>query len=220
MPLLLRSFNLLWWDKYIVDDLDDPIRGDAIFDYDGGETINLNANEPTVAPNINAERAVFEQCRQINLIPESVTRSVRKRLNYAYMEIAFRNTGLFSVVSLVVGIRVESLVGHNVILQQGLQILLSVTAEQEAVDSWTKLLEGEIRRCKHGATNVVGSIVHRRNQVGLGQRKFEGAELAGKETDNVNNLGGRHQNAVDSVYDAVGPKLTSVSFTVTQAHKT
>ncbi len=77
------------------------------------------------------------------------------------MEVAFGDSGFFGVVSLVVGIRIESLVGHNMILQQGLQVLLSVTAEQEAVDSWAKLLEGEIGRRKYGATDVVGGIVHR-----------------------------------------------------------
>jgi len=167
MPLLLRSFNLLRWDQYIIDDLNDPIRGDAIFNYDGGETIDLDADETTVASNINAERAVLEQCRQIDLVPGSVMRSIRMRLNDAYMEVALGDTSLFSIISLVVGIGVESLIGDNMVLQQGLQILLSVTAEQEAIDSWAKLLEGEIRRRKHGATNVVGGIIHRWDQVGL-----------------------------------------------------
>jgi len=129
MPLLLRSFNLLRWDQYIIDDLNDPIRGDAIFNYDGGETIDLDADETTVASNINAERAVFEQCRQIDLVPGSVMRSIRMKLNDAYMEVALGDTSLFSIISLVVGIGVESLVGDNMVLQQGLQILLPVTAE-------------------------------------------------------------------------------------------
>jgi len=78
IPFLLCSFNFLWWDQYIVDDLDDSIRGDAIFNYDRGETVDLDADEPTVAPNINAKRAIFEQCRQIDLIPKSVPRSIQK----------------------------------------------------------------------------------------------------------------------------------------------
>ncbi len=85
------------------------------------------------------------------------------------MEVAFRDTSLFGVVSLVVGIRVESMVGDNVILQQGLQIFLSVTTEQEAIDSWAELLEGKIGRRKHSTTNVVGRIIHRWNQVGFRQ---------------------------------------------------
>lgn len=148
LPLLLRSFDFLWWDQHIVDDLDDSIRSDTIFNYDGGKTVDLDADEPTVASNINAKRAVFQQCRQINLILESVLRSSQKRLKDAYMEVALGDSGLFGVVSLVIGVRVESLVCDNMILEQGLQILLSITTEQEAIDSWAKLLKGEIRRRK------------------------------------------------------------------------
>lgn len=85
------------------------------------------------------------------------------------MEVAFGDTGLFGVISLVVGVGVESLVRDNVILQQGLQIFLSVTTEQEAINPGAKFLEGEIRRRKYGTTNVIGRIIHRWDQVGLRQ---------------------------------------------------
>lgn len=62
------------------------------------------------------------------------------------MEVALGYTILLYVcrLSLVVGIRVQRLVGHNVVLQQGCEVLLSVLAEEEAVDLGTKLLEGKV----------------------------------------------------------------------------
>lgn len=59
------------------------------------------------------------------------------------MENAFRNA-LCGAVSLVVGIRVQSVVRDDVVFEKGLQVLLAPLAEQECVDFRTELLEGEI----------------------------------------------------------------------------
>lgn len=47
-------------------------------------------------------------------------------------------------LGLVIRIRVQSLVGNNMVFQESLEILLTIFAEQEAIDPGTKFLEGKI----------------------------------------------------------------------------
>ena len=60
------------------------------------------------------------------------------------MEHSLRNI-LDHAVSLVVCIRVESVVRSDVVLQQGLQVFLAIFAEQECIDPRTEPLEGKVR---------------------------------------------------------------------------
>ena len=74
------------------------------------------------------------------------------------MENTLRNAlrvDALTALRLIEGVRVESLVGNNVVLEQCLQIFLTVLAEEEAIDSWTKLLESEVVRCKQCATKMI-----------------------------------------------------------------
>lgn len=75
------------------------------------------------------------------------------------MEVALRDFRFIDLISFVIGIRVQGLVGHDMVPQQRFEVLLSIAAEQEAVDSGTKLLESKVGRCEQGATDVVGCII-------------------------------------------------------------
>lgn len=57
-----------------------------------------------------------------------------------------------SLVGWVVRVGEEGVVGHNVILQQRLEVFLAVAAEQERIDVRTEFRKGQIRRRKEGAT--------------------------------------------------------------------
>lgn len=77
----------------------------------------------------------------------------------------------------VVGIRVEGLVGHDMVFQKGLQVFLAVSAEQERIDPGAKLAECKVRGRKEGAADVIRSVVENRDETGLTQTKFKRAEF-------------------------------------------
>ena len=129
----------------------------------------------------------------------------------AYVEEALGNVGCINILSLVVRIRVQSLVGDCVVQEQRLEILLSVAAEEEAVDAGAKSLESTVRRSKQGGSGVSRCIVESFQKTSLDQPEFEGAELSGQEGDDVSGVGRWDEEAVDAVDDTVGTKLEQVS---------
>ena len=88
------------------------------------------------------------------------------------------NVGCISILSLVVCVRVQGLVRNRVVLEQSLEILLSVVAEEEAVDAGAKSLESAIRRSKEGGSGVSSGVVEGFQEARLDQSELEGAELS------------------------------------------
>lgn len=74
------------------------------------------------------------------------------------MEVTLGNTALFHDVtngfSLVVSIGVQCLIGDDVVFQKSLQVFLTVSAKEEAVDPRAQLLEGEVRRGENSSPNM------------------------------------------------------------------
>lgn len=66
------------------------------------------------------------------------------------MEISLRQSSSTNILrrGLVVCIGVQGLVGHNVVFKKRFQILLTILAEQEAIEPGAKLLEGKVRGSK------------------------------------------------------------------------
>ena len=97
-----------------------------------------------------------------------------------YVEKAFGNRFLLhpSRFRLVISIRVECLVGHDMILEEGLEILLTILTEQERINLWAELLESEIARGEKCSTEMGRSIVDRLQKASLDQSKLESAELS------------------------------------------
>ena len=60
MPLLLHSIDTLGWDEDAANNLDDAICGDAVLNRHVGETVDFDADETSVAPNVDAERLVIK----------------------------------------------------------------------------------------------------------------------------------------------------------------
>ena len=106
----------------------------------------------------------------------------------SYVENALWDVGLLGVVGLVISIRVQSVICNNVVLKDGLEILLAGTAEQEGVNSRTKLLKCKVRWSEKSTSDVVGGVVKGFDQTGLAQSKFQCAELAGQKVDDLNDL--------------------------------
>lgn len=74
------------------------------------------------------------------------------------MEVTLGNTALFHDItngfSLIVSIRVQCLIGDDVVFQKSLEIFLTVSAKEKAVDPRAQLLEGEVRRGEKGSPNM------------------------------------------------------------------
>jgi hypothetical protein len=177
--------NLLRWDEHIADNLNDAVPCDAILDRDATESINLDADEATVAGNVNAEAAVLEQGRKVNV------------------EVSLGHTFLALAIRAVKGIRVEGVVGDKVVLKQSLEVLLTVLAEEEGVDARAKLLESEVGRGEESAALVVGSVDHV-EETSLAEAELEGGELARKKVNDGGDVGRRQDEGVHAVDDTVG----------------
>ena len=127
------------------------------------------------------------------------------------MEKAFGDVGLRNIFRLVIRIRVQRLIGDGMVLEQGLEVLLSVAAKEEAVDAGSKSLEGPIRGRKEGRSGVSGGIVECLQETRLEQTELKGAELSGQECDDLGRVGRGDEETVDAVNDSVGAKLERVS---------
>lgn len=114
--------------------------------------------------------------------------------------------GRLIALSLVERIRVESLVRDDMVLQEGGEVLLSTTAEEEGVDAGAELLECVIGGGEEGTTGVrrVFELV---KETGLLEGELKGAEFSGKELNNLERRWGWDQEVVDAVDHTVGCEL-------------
>ena len=71
------------------------------------------------------------------------------------------------------------------VLEKGLEILLTITAEQKSIDSWTKFLEGKIGGREQRAAEVSGGVVEGIQKTSFNQTKFKGAKFSGEELNNI-----------------------------------
>lgn len=88
------------------------------------------------------------------------------------MEDPLRNVSFSHAFGLVVSVRVESMICHHMVFQDGLEVFLAVIAEEESIYSGSKLLEREVRRSKDGPSNMVRSIIQGFDKSGLGKSKL------------------------------------------------
>ena len=177
--------DLLRRDEHIADDLDHTVPRDTILDGNATEPVDLDADETTVASDVDAETAVLEQSRKIDV------------------EVALGNTFLGLAVSAVVGVRVEGVVRDKVVLEQSLQVLLAVLAEEEGIDARAKLLESEVGGSEESATLVVGGV-DQIEETSLAETKLKGGELARKEINDGGNARRWQDERVNAVNDTVG----------------
>ena len=82
---------------------------------------------------------------------------------------------------LVVSIRVQCLIGDDMVLQKSLKVFLPIFAEQKAIDPRSQLLEGEVSGGEDRSTYVVGGVCDSGQEAGLCEAKFKGTELAGEK---------------------------------------
>lgn len=128
------------------------------------------------------------------------------------MEDAFGNVGVLDRIHGVVGIGIQGLVGHDVIREKSFQVLLTIAAEEEAIDLGSEFLEGEVGRSEDGSTNVCRCVIDDWDQSGLGETELQGTEFSREELDYVDDVRGWYKQAVDTVDDSVCSELLIVRY--------
>jgi hypothetical protein len=179
------SRDLLRRDEHVADDLDHTVLGDAVLDRNATKAIDLDADEATISSNVNAEAAILEHGREVNV------------------EVALRHALLSLAVGAVVRVRVESVVRGQVVLEKSLKVLLTVLAEEESVDPRAELLESKVRGCEESTSLVVGGVDHV-EQPCLAEAKLKSRELARKQINDGGDVRWRQDDGVDAVDDTVG----------------
>jgi len=99
---------------------------------------------------------------------------------------------------------------HDVVLQQRLEVLAAVLAEEEGVDPRAELLKRKVGGREEGTT-VVGGAVEFREEAGLTEAEQEGGEILGSEVEDSESGWGWDNEGREAVNDAVGAKLRVVS---------
>jgi hypothetical protein len=127
----------LGWDQDHRHDLDHAIGSDTILHCDIGVAINSYINKASEASNVDAEALVVKKSTEINV----------ERAPGDTLVIDF-TCGMLSVFGRIECVRIESLVGNDVVLKESLEILLAVLAEEKGVDFGTEPLKCSISRCE------------------------------------------------------------------------
>lgn len=128
LPHDLLAIGALGRNQNIRNDLDDAVACDTIVDSNTRESVDADLYKWTPPCNIDGEILVVEHSGKVVVV---VTRAIG---------------GLVLIVvllaSIVESISVQRLVDDNVVLQQSLEVLLAVGAEEEGINPRSQLLEG------------------------------------------------------------------------------
>lgn len=89
--------------------------------------------------------------------------------------------------------------------EKSLEVLLSIGREEEGVDARSELRESKIGWGKEGTAGV-GSV-ELVEKARLGEAELEGGELAGKESDDLQDIRRRDDDGVNTVNDTVAAEL-------------
>lgn len=187
----------LRWDQHGTDNVDNAVPRNAILDRDVGEAVDLDRDEAAPARDVDGQALVLEQRGEIDV--EETLGDVRCTKFHAGL-------GLGWLVGVVKGIRVQRLVGHDVVFQQRSEVFLAVFREQEGVDLWAEFLEGPVGGCEQCASGV-GRFLDVFEETRLLEAELEGGELAGEERDDFCGGWWREEDGIDAVDDTVGSEL-------------
>jgi hypothetical protein len=176
-----------------------PISGNAVLDTHTAESINLDADQSSISCNINTETLLVKQRRKVNM---------EMSLRNAFRINLVNQLQLLSthILRLIESIRVKSLVGHNMVLQQRLQVLLPVFREKESIDLRAKFPEGPVGGSEECSARVVG-LGDFFEETSLHKRELERTELSREELDDFEDFGRWEEKGVDAVDYTVGSEL-------------
>lgn len=189
-----RIVHLPRRDQHMVNDMDVPVAGEGILERHALVAVDLQGRVGPVAGDVDSQRAVGQEGGQIE------------------MGEALDAEGLDLAVLGVVHVGVESAVGHDVVLQQGAEVLVPAGREEEGVDLQAELLEGGVGGGEDGAA-VVGVRAGQDSggfvggQAGGEDAQGKGAELRGDDLEERAGVWWGEEDGVDAVNYAVGAGL-------------
>lgn len=175
--------------------MDHAVLRDTILHRNAREAVDLNRDEAAPACYVDRQALVLQQGWEINV--EAALGDI--------LVVEFR-ARLGRLVRVVESIRVERLIGHDVVFQQRREVLLAVFREQEGVDLGAELFEGPVGRREEGAARV-GGVFDDFEEIGLLKSEEEGRELAGKERDDLGGGWWGEEDGVDAVDHTIGSEL-------------
>jgi len=156
-------------NEYASGNLDDTILCNTVLDGDIIVAVDTDVDQSTPAGDIDTQAVVLEQCREID-----VEDALRDRV--------FAN---FFLLWAVESIGVQSLIGDDVVLEQGFEVLLTSSGEQEGVDARAELLPCPVGGSEEGGTCVLMTVLVVVGNAGLDKGKLGGGELAGQEGNDL-----------------------------------
>jgi hypothetical protein len=139
------SARLLPWarrDDQASDGLDDAVARKAVLEPDEGELVDSHYDKRSTAGKIHANGLVGQQRGQVDVMRARPLSS------------AIFGEELSSLSPVVIRCRIKRVVGDDVVLEQGTEILDSNFAEEESVDAGSEQFEGQIRRSKESPSHV------------------------------------------------------------------
>ncbi len=192
------STESLRGDEDIFHIVDNPILRDAIRNRNAVKGIGINPkrDEATPSRDIDAQTLIPEQRRQIDM---------------EFYPVVFCVIRIFDALLVVVlgppeSIRVQRLIGNDVILEERGQVLFAIFTKQEGVDLGAEFPECRVRGRKEDTAGMWTFCDHL-VQTGLHEGELEGGELAGEKLDDCGGGRGWEEDRVDAVDDAVCAEL-------------
>jgi hypothetical protein len=169
----LGATKLLGRDQHIANDLDHSVCGNTILHADAREGVDLDIDQTAVSSYVNRQRVVLESSGKVDM-PVTLGNAI-KALSLDE-SIAVQNVVGYGLVSVSI-VKGSSRTWFTYVVEdQSLKVLAAVLAEQESVDSGTKLLESEVGRSEQSTAWVIGAVVSVK-KTGLAKSQLEGGEL-------------------------------------------
>ena len=116
LPILLHAIDLFGWDDDTLDNLNDAVCCDAILDNHCSESVDFDADQAAIASDVNSQRPALKNGWKVNLLICKYALAIQEM--WPYVEDTLGNTLLIDRLSCVVGIRVQSMIGYDMIPKQ------------------------------------------------------------------------------------------------------
>ncbi len=130
-------------DEHASGNLDNTILCNAVLDGDIIVAVDTYVNQSTPAGDIDAQAVVLKQGRELDV-------------EDALRDCVFANIILLWAVE---SIGVQGLLDDDVVLEQGCEVLLTASGEQEGVDARAELLPCPVGGSEEGGTSVLMTVI-------------------------------------------------------------
>lgn len=185
---LLMALVLVGRDKHAVQDVNHTVLCDAVADLEAREPIDGDDLEGCPLYNVDTDVQIVEKSDEIKVLS----------LSGGFIGYVPVRRGL-----VVEGVRIQSSVGDDVVLENCLEVLQAlVRVEQKAVGARTQFLEGAVGRGEDGAAGHL-DIVDEVYKVGLFVGQEEGGKLSRESGQQAADHGWRNKDITDAVDDAI-----------------